>query len=134
MRKYLIILYLIAVTCACRQVRLSESIIIDNKKICCDSAIFFTRISAEMPSFPGGQKALINYLNQNKIQCNNSGTVITSFIIDIDGSIKCARIVEGISKECDNEVLRLIQSMPKWNIGQTGGKPVLVWYHLPVKI
>lgn len=92
----------------------------------------------EMPEFPGGEKALLNYLathvkypviaQENGIQ----GKVYISFIIDENGDVKNATLLRGVDKSLDNEALRVIRSMPKWKPGKQRGNPVKVQFTGPI--
>jgi protein TonB len=62
-----------------------------------------------------------------------TGIVYVNFIIEQDGSISNARILRDIGGGCGEEVLRVVNSMPKWNPGKQRGKTVRVQYNLPVK-
>ena len=73
--------------------------------------------------FPGGMEALGEYITNNLQYPANakakgiSGDVRISYIIDKDGSIIEAKVIEGVDPDLDNEALRLICSMPKWKPG-----------------
>ncbi|MEZ5037094.1 MAG: energy transducer TonB [Chitinophagales bacterium] len=91
-----------------------------------------------MPKFPGGDKALIQYLATNifypvearlkEIQ----GKVIVGFYIDKEGNVKGSNIVKSLGGGCDEEALRVVNSLPKWIPGMHNGEPVNVSYHFPV--
>ncbi len=92
-----------------------------------------------MPQFPGGDEARMTYL-MNTIQYpeaakkeGQQGTVFVSFIIEKDGSIKDAKVLRGIGKECDQEALRVIKGMPKWVPGKQRGEEVRVQFNMPIK-
>ena len=95
-------------------------------------------IMEEMPHFPGGQKALFEYLAQNvrypeEAERNNiQGRVIVDFIVVKDGSITNARVIKSIDPMLDEEALRVINSMPDWEPGMQNGKPVNVRYTVPI--
>lgn len=96
-------------------------------------------IAEVMPSFPGGSSELMKFLSQNILYPNIArekyaeGKVIVNFYIDIDGSIKNPIIVKDlVGYGCAEEVLRIIDLMPKWIPGTQGGKPAKVYYTLPV--
>jgi len=101
------------------------------------SAHFFTLVET-MPEFPGGYEGLNAYLSKNltfpasarkqKIQ----GRVVISFIIDDDGLITNVRKIRGIGGGCDEEAMRIIQSMPSWKPAIQNGKTVSVMFTLPV--
>ena len=91
-----------------------------------------------MPEFPGGLKALMQYLGENikypktAIDSQKEGRVIVSFVINKEGDLMNAKIVRSIDSALDEEALRVVNSMPKWKPGEQGGKKVNVKYTLPV--
>ena len=90
----------------------------------------------EQPSFPGGQAALMKYIEEN-MRCPDpesdaSGSVIVQFVIGKDGTVKDPKVVRGITPALDGEALRLVRNMPKWKPGKQMGKAVDVRYTLPV--
>lgn len=92
----------------------------------------------ESPSFPGGQKALMDYIsthlrNPNPENCAG-GRVIVQFVVGKDGTVKDAKVVRGIHPEFDAEALRLVENMPKWRPGKLAGETVEVRYTLPVPL
>jgi TonB family protein len=99
--------------------------------------VIFT-IVEQMPQFPGGGKALNEYLSENirypieAQKAKTQGMVICQFIIEPNGKISNVTIVRSIDKYLDNEVIRLIESMPNWQPGIQRGIPVRVKYTLPV--
>lgn len=90
----------------------------------------------EQPSFPGGQAALMKYIEEN-MRCPDpesdaSGRVIVQFVIGKDGTVKDPKVVRGITPALDGEALRLVRNMPKWKPGKQMGEAVEVRYTLPV--
>ena len=61
------------------------------------------------------------------------GTVYVTFVVEHDGSVTDVRILRGIGGGCDEEAVRVINSMPKWNAGKQRGKPVRVQFNMPIK-
>lgn len=96
------------------------------------------QIVDQMPEFPGGEKALLNFIAENIVypqsakDKNISGRVFLSFVIDKDGSVTDVKVMRGIDKECDAEAMRVVKAMPKWKPGMNEGKPVRVSYMLPI--
>lgn len=94
----------------------------------------------EMPEFPGGQEKMYDYIYKNfkypgmARENNIQGKVFVSFVIDKDGSVKDAKILRGIGGGCDEEVLRVIRSMPGWKAGRQNGRSVNVQFSLPVNL
>ena len=90
----------------------------------------------QMPSFPGGQEALMTYINHNikypDEDCGQ-GRVVVSFIVEKDGSITNATIRRSVDSAFDREALRVISSMPKWIPGKNNGRKVRVRFNVPVQ-
>lgn len=92
----------------------------------------------KMPSFPGGQGAMFDFMARNiqypKVAEENGvqGCVIVTFIVKKDGSLSYVRIVKSVDPALDKEALRLIKSMPKWSPGINKGKYVNVKFTVPV--
>lgn len=92
-----------------------------------------------MPQFPGGISEMMKYLKDNLVypalakENGLQGKVIVKFIIDEDGSIKDPVILkDGVGGGASNEAIRLVKSMPKWKPGEQKGKPVKMYYTLPI--
>ena len=92
----------------------------------------------EMPSFPGGNAALMSYLNSNTkypvvAQENGvQGRVIVSFVVERDGSISDVKVARSVDPSLDREAQRVVKSMPRWTPGKQNGQTVRVKYTVPV--
>ena len=92
----------------------------------------------EMPVFPGGDAGLIAFIANNTIYPEAAkkngiqGRVIVRFCITEKGTIGRLSILKGVSPELDQEALRVIETLPEFTPGRNGGKPVPVWYMLPI--
>mgnify|MGYP000425498190 FL=1 len=92
----------------------------------------------EMPSFPGGQGALMQYLASNikypvVAQENGvQGRVIVSFVVERDGSISDVKVARSVDPSLDREAQRVVKSMPRWSPGKQNGSTVRVKYTVPV--
>ncbi len=92
----------------------------------------------EMPQYPGGPSALMEYLMKNirypkdAFDAGVQGRVIIQFVVGKDGSISGAHVVKSVSPSLDEEALRLVNSMPNWIPGKQNGKAVAVKYTVPV--
>lgn len=90
-----------------------------------------------MPSFPGGDTALGNFLTKNTkhpllaIKNNVQGVVQMSFIIDTNGKVTEIKVVKGLGSGCDEEAVRVLSIMPNWNPGILNGQKVRVIYNVP---
>ena len=95
-------------------------------------------IVEEMPSFPGGESAMIYYLQENLVYPQESlkngktGKVWVSFIVDKTGEVRSVEVIKGVSNDLDNEARRLISNMPDWNPGKQKGEYVSVKQSIPI--
>ena len=94
-------------------------------------------IVEEMPSYPGGDynsfvAGNIVYPVMAK-ESNIQGTVYITFVVETDGSITDVKVLRGIGGGCDEEAVRVVKMMPKWNPGKQSGKSVRVQFNLPIK-
>ena len=92
----------------------------------------------QMPSFPGGMGALMQYLSKNikyppfAEENNIQGRVICTFVVERDGSVTDIHIAKGVDPSLDKEAIRVVSGMPKWIPGRQNGQSVRVKYTLPV--
>lgn len=71
------------------------------------------------PQFPGGKQALYQFIMDNlkypDLGCAHvAGTVLARFEVAKDGTVHTPTIIRSVHPALDNEVLRLINLMPKW--------------------
>lgn len=92
----------------------------------------------EMPTFPGGDVALLKYIGMNTHypesakQHNIQGRVIIRFCVTEKGGVGKISVLKGVSPELDEEALRVVKTLPEFKPGKQGGKPVPVWYMVPI--
>ena len=92
----------------------------------------------QMPSFPGGPQALLQYLNSNVkypvvAQENGvQGRVVISFVVEKDGSVTDVQVAKSVDPSLDKEAQRVVKSMPHWIPGKQNGSAVRVKYVVPV--
>lgn len=92
----------------------------------------------QMPSFPGGDAALFEYLSKNirypAIAEENGvqGRVIITFVVERDGHITDVKVIKSVDPSLDKEARRVVSSMPKWIPGKQNGSAVRVKYTVPV--
>ena len=88
--------------------------------------------------FQDGKTALLRYIYQNihyppaALKQRINGRVVCSFIVNEDGSLSDVALVQGVYIFLDEEVIRVINSMPLWKPAMKDGKPVKVKYVMPV--
>jgi TonB family protein len=90
------------------------------------------------PEFPGGMQEFGRYLHGNlkypvaAQKANISGKVYTEFIVKKDGSVSDFKTLKGIGYGCDEEAMRVIKSVPKWNPGRHKGEVVSSKFVVPI--
>ena len=115
---------------------LTENMQIVEEKVEEDRTVF--EVVEQMPSFPGGDAALMSFLSKNihypAIAEENGiqGRVVATFVVERDGSITDVKVVKSIDPSLDKEAVRVLKSMPKWIPGRQNGSPVRVKYTVPV--
>jgi len=92
----------------------------------------------EMPSFPGGEIELLKYIAEHTIypdiakENNIQGKVIVKFCVTAKGGVSQVNILRGVDPELDAEAKRVVSTLPTFKPGKQGGKPVPVWYMVPI--
>ena len=92
----------------------------------------------QMPEFPGGMPAMIEFLQNNLNYPKDAkkqkvgGRVLVMFVVETDGSMSNVRVAKKVFPSLDAEALRVVKAMPKWNPGKEKGKPVRVNFSLPI--
>lgn len=92
----------------------------------------------QMPTFPGGPKALMQYISENikypTIAQENGiqGRVVVRFVVKKDGSVGEVQILRGVDAALDKEAVRVVKSIPNFIPGKQNGHAVNVWFTLPV--
>lgn len=95
-------------------------------------------VAEKMPSFPGGQSALLAYLKKEMSYYSFSdneqdGKIFIRFYVDLDGSIKEATILkDDVGGYFSKRALSVINKMPRWSPGMQGNQTVRVYYTLPM--
>ena len=92
-----------------------------------------------MPSYPGGTVALQEFLDSRLTYPSEAreheveGKVYIRFVVNSDGSLSDFKLLRGIGFGCDEEAMRVAQSLPKWIPGRQGLTRVPVKYTLPIR-
>ncbi len=111
------------------------------------------KVVEKMPQFPGcvekklskeelrscGNRKMLEHIYKNirypslAREYGVEGTAIIRFVVDKDGSVKKVEALNGVSHDIKMECIRLVNSMPNWKPGYQDGKPVKVYFNLPIK-
>ena len=92
----------------------------------------------QMPRFPGGEQAMFEFIGKNvkypqeAREKDISGRVFVQFVVEKDGRVSNAEVIRGIGGGCDEEALRVVKAMPKWEPAKQKGEPVRVRFILPL--
>jgi TonB family protein len=91
----------------------------------------------DMPQYPGGQDAIVDFISKNLTYpesaktAKTEGRVMISFVVKEDGTLENKKVILSLSEDCDKECIRVINAMPKWTPGKLEGKPVNVEIVIP---
>ncbi len=111
------------------------------------------KVVEEMPRFPGcedltgdekvkkdcADRRMLEFIFQNikypqaAREKGIEGICVVSFIVGKDGVILEPKVVRSIGSGCDEEVIRLVNLMPKWIPGKQKGQSVDVQFNLPIR-
>jgi len=92
----------------------------------------------EMPMYPGGDAELLKYIAEHTQypeiakENNIQGRVIVRFCVTSKGGVSQVSILKGVDPELDAEAIRVVNTLPAFKPGKQGGKPVPVWYMVPI--
>jgi len=92
----------------------------------------------QMPVFPGGDEALLGYIAANISYPDSAATggvtgrVIIRFVINTQGLVEDVTVLRGVHPLLDAEAIRVVKGLPPFNPGYQGGKPVPVYYMVPI--
>ena len=111
--------------------------VVDVKITAVDEEIY--QVVEQMPEFKGGMDALMKYLSSNinypqeAKDKNIQGKSLIRFVVEKDGSITDVEVARSSGNDLlDQESLRVVKSMPKWNPGKQSGRAVRTRFVLPV--
>jgi len=92
----------------------------------------------EMPMYPGGDVELLKFIAEHTQypevakENNIQGRVIVRFCVTAKGGVSQVSILKGVDPELDKEAIRVVNTLPAFKPGKQGGKPVPVWYMVPI--
>ena len=96
------------------------------------------RVVEDLPQFPGGAAEFMKWLTKNlkypalAQKRKVKGRVVAQFVVNTDGSISGLELTEKLETSCDNEVLRVLRMMPKWQAGMMNAKPCRTMVCIPI--
>jgi periplasmic protein TonB len=92
----------------------------------------------EQASFPGGMEKLKEFLQNNlkyppmAKESGVQGKVFVQFVVFKDGTVGDIKVLRGIGSGCDEEAIRVVKAMPKWDPGKQRGRNVSSRFTLPI--
>jgi protein TonB len=93
----------------------------------------------EKAAFPGGDRELLKYISehiiypQTEIECPIEGTVYIKFVVTKTGEIGGVIVKRSVDKMMDDDAVKVVKSLPKWEPAKIKGEPVNSWFIVPVK-
>lgn len=109
-----------------------------NLVMVCSNVDAQKRDKIEEPQYPGGRKELLKYMEENMRYPDSmrdldmEGEVVVEFYVERNGVISGVSVVKSVSKEFDDEAIRLTRNMPRWTPGRKNG--ALVRYKMTMPI
>ena len=97
----------------------------------------FTAVE-QQAEFPGGAGAWGRFLQKTlkypsaAQRANVGGRVFVSFVVNTDGTVQDVQVLKGVGFGCDEEAIRVIKSMPRWNPGKQSGRAVRSRFTQPI--
>ena len=90
------------------------------------------------PKFPGGPEKMFEFIADNLRWPGDDdsciqGRVAVSFIVEKDGSLSDIKVAKSLDPLFDEEAVRVVKSMPKWEPGMWNGKPARVKFFVPIR-
>ena len=88
------------------------------------------------PAFPGGNKKLLEFLQNNLHVPEEIGETVQvqiKFVVGYDGNLQTFDVIKDGGAAFNNEVIRVLKKMPQWVPGKKGGHNVSAYFYLPVK-
>jgi periplasmic protein TonB len=106
-----------------------------------DTADAVFTVVEQPATYPGGEQAMgdfirkiIKYPKKEKKE-GIDGIAYVTFVVEKDGSVSNVKLLRGIpgKPKCNQEAVRVVKKMPKWNPGYQNGKAVRVQFNLPIR-
>lgn len=95
-------------------------------------------IVEQKPEFPGGEAALLSWIGKNikypVVAAENGiqGRVVCKFVVNKDGKVGNVEVIRSVDPSLDKEAIRVLSQLPPFKPGMQRGKPVRVFYIVPV--
>lgn len=92
-----------------------------------------------MPTYPGGEAALINFINhsirypEDAREANIKGTCVVKFVVNQSGNVESPEIVKKVCPSIDKESIRVVSLLKGWNPATQKGKPIDAYFTLPIR-
>jgi protein TonB len=96
------------------------------------------RVVEDLPQFPGGAAEFMKWLTKNlkyppsAQQRRIKGKVVAQFIVNKDGTLSDLQVIQPLEPACDQEVLRVLKTMPQWKAGMMNAKPCRTMVCIPI--
>lgn len=104
-----------------------------------DEENYIFHMVEETPEFPGGDDSLKAFITnsiqfpEEHIKDTAATKVFVQFVVEKDGNVNNIEVVKSGGGAFDKEALRIVNTLPKFKPGKQRGKPVPVWFTLPIK-
>jgi protein TonB len=92
----------------------------------------------QQPEFPGGNDRFLQFIARtvrypmNSLKAGVEGKVYVQIMIEADGTVTHPKIIRSVSKELDDEAIRVVSSSPRWKPGIQNSQPVKCLFTVPI--
>ena len=92
----------------------------------------------EMPEPQGGEEAMYKFIAEHTrypmiaYENNIQGKVFVRFCVTVKGTVEQVSILKGVDPDLDAEAMRVVKMFPPFKPGKQDGKPVPVWFIVPI--
>lgn len=110
---------------------------IDGKGVSLNGDSLFVRVD-KMPAFVGGQSELIRFLRKNLAEtskkCKARQRIVVQFTVSKTGDVRDVQLISGFTPDVNNDVVKVIYMMPRWQPAMQSGHPVSFRFNLPINL
>jgi len=116
-----------------------DTAINEERKKATEMAQLLSSVREQPPKFPGGEEAMFNYIQSNikypaeAMEVSVGGIALVSFTINSNGNVRNPKLVKEIGWGIDEEAIRVVLNMPRWEPARQNGRPVSMEYTISIR-
>jgi TonB family protein len=117
----------------------NKTVVMDNSIKPNSNMVYDTYAIDVKPEYPGGDAELMKFVVENTkypkeaMEKGIQGIVYVRFVVNSTGKVENTIVMRSVDPILEEEAKRVILSMPDWKPGSKDGKPVGVYFIVPVQ-